>query len=199
MIKPALALALLVSAPLAFGQLDSNSVTVTASRGTNLQADEALFGIYVDSDLHATVSDVLAALQGSGTAISNFSNVNTVQKYDYTAGKPLPVMLEWSFRLPVALSKIKDTVAALTGLQQSLMQANNGLTLSFNLQGTQVSQQLQQSQTCVLFDLISDARVNAQKLATAAGLGAGTVLAMSSQTSTFPSCSLTVKFALGRF
>lgn len=191
--------ALLLFAPLAFAQLDSNSVTVTAFRTASVQPDEAVYGVYVDSDLNASLSDIIAALQGSGITITNFSGVNTVQNYDQSSGKPLPVMLEWSFRLPAALSKMKDTTAALTALQQSLMQKNPGLTLSFNLQATQVSQQLQQSQTCALSDLISDARASAQKLANAAGLGVGTVLAMSSQTSSFPSCSMTVKFALGRF
>jgi hypothetical protein len=42
-------LALLITAPLAFAQLDSNSVTVSASRGTNLQADQAIFSVTVDT------------------------------------------------------------------------------------------------------------------------------------------------------
>jgi len=198
MIKPC-AFVILILAPLAFAQLDSNSVTVTASRSANLQPDQALLGVYVDSDLHATLTDVLAPLQEFGITIVNFSDVNTVQKYDPTAGKPLALMLEWSFRLPVPITKTKDTIAALTALQQSLMQKNNGLNVSFGFQGTQVSQQLAQSQSCVISDLMADARVRAQGLASAAGLGVGNVLAMSSQTSASPGCFLTVKFALGRF
>ena len=104
---------------------------------------------------------------------------------------------------------MKDTINLLTGLQASIAKNNSGLTLTFAVQGTQVSQQLQQSQTCALSDLISDAQTQAQQLATAAGLGVGNILAMSGPTTpavgdarnlAFPSaCSLTVKFALGRF
>jgi hypothetical protein len=196
MIKSAVAMAVLVWLPLVFGQLDTNSVTVTASRTPDLQPDEAIFGVFVDSDLHATLSDILAVLPGSGIAISNFVAVNTVQRY--SQNMPLPSMLEWGFRLPVALSKMKETVATLTAMQQSLVQKNNGFVLSFNLQGTQVSQQLQQSQSCLFPDLMADARASAQRLASGAGLSVGNVLAMSSQTA--PSnCSVTVKFALGRF
>jgi len=131
-------------------------------------------------------------------------------------------MLEWAFGLSVPLANIAATAKTLTSLQQSIGQQNSGLTLSFNVQGTQVSQQLQQSQTCVLPDLLSDAQAQAQKLATAAGLGVGNILAMSSPTTTTvgsatpsisangfatfgssslfaPVCSVTVKFALGRF
>ncbi len=192
-------LVLLVSASLAFGQLDSNSVTVTASLSVNLQPDEAIFGVYVDSDLHAALSDVLAPLQGSGITVTNFSVVSTVQRYDSRTGMPLPAMLEWAFRFPVALSKTKDTASLLAALQQNLVQKNKGLELSFNLQGTQVSDQLQQSHSCVISDLIAAARISAQRLANAAGLGVGAVLAMLSQAGTAPNCSLTVKFALGRF
>lgn len=199
MLKPTLALALLVCAPLALAQLDSNSVTVSASRNTNQPPDQAIFGVYVDSDLHAALIDILAPLQGSGITIANFSAVNTVRKYDPKGGAPLPAMLEWAFRVPMDLSKTKDIVKQLTALQQSLAQQNNGLTLTFNLQGTQMSPQLEQSQVCVISDLISEARVSAQRLANAAGLGIGNVLAMSSQTSDVSTCSLTVKFALGRF
>ncbi|MGI8746075.1 MAG: hypothetical protein ACR2NN_26535 [Bryobacteraceae bacterium] len=201
-----------ITAALSFGQqLDSNSVTVTASRSTNLPSDEAVFAVYVNSDYKAGLSDVLAALQGSGITAANFSGVNAAQTFQPPSGTPLQPMLEWAFRLPVALSKIKDTVAALTALQQSVMQKNNGLTVSFTVQGTQVSTQLQQSQPCAVSDLLSDARVKAQKLADAAGLSVGTVLAMSSQTTSTapngvaasfpfpPICALTVKFALGRF
>ncbi|HEY6390433.1 MAG TPA: hypothetical protein VIX89_04080, partial [Bryobacteraceae bacterium] len=107
-----------------------------------------------------------------------------------------------------------ETLATLTAVQQSALRKNNGLTVSFNVQGVQVSQQAQQSQACALSDLIADARAQAQKLADAANLGVGVILAMSGTTNgvaplsnglsvvalpTIPNCFLTVKFALQRF
>jgi len=221
---------LALSAPLAFGQLDSNSLTVTASRGVSLQPDQALFGVFVDSSTVTSLDDILAALQGSGVTIANFSGVSTSTATLILGGPPTPlppgpggpVMLEWAFALPVSLAKITSTIKTLTGLQQSIMQNNSGLTLSFSIVGTQVSPQLQQMQTCVLADLISDAQAQAQKVAAAAGLGVGNILALSSPVVTSvsngttvpvsrltssisslltspPICTVTVKFALVRF
>src|SRR5260370_998521 len=59
-------LAFLAFAPLISAQTDSNSITVTASRTPNLQADQTVFGVSVISGLNATFEDVLGALQGSG-------------------------------------------------------------------------------------------------------------------------------------
>ena len=215
---------LIVFTSLAFGQLDSNSVTVTASRGASVQADQAVFGVFVDSGLNTSLDDVLAALQGSGITVANFSGVSENAAILLFSGQPNPApppMLEWVFGLSVPLSKLKDTFASLTALQMNIAKKNNGLSLTFRVQGTQVSPQLLQQQTCSLPDLIADARAQAEKLATAAGLHVGSVLAMSSFTSaTVPSsvvpvisgigffsaapvappvCSATVKFALLRF
>jgi hypothetical protein len=81
-----------------------------------------------------------------------------------------------------------------------------------------VSASLQQAQTCSLTGLISDATAEAQKLASAAGLNLGAILAMSSsafvsvaanpfvsqstvgsQLTVPQNCELTVKFGLTRF
>ena len=222
MFRLPLFLTFLTSASLAFAQLDSNSVTVTASRNTSLQADQVVFGVFVDSGLNSTLDDILAAVRGAGITAANFAGVSMSAAPIFTGPSPVPQapMLEWAFGLAVPFSKMKDTVTLLAGLQQSIPQKSNGLTLFFQVQGTQISQQLQQSQTCVLTDLISDARSQAQKLGDAAGLSVGTILAVSSFTATTtpgpipvsrfsstnaafgsfgPACSVTVKFALGRF
>jgi hypothetical protein len=163
-----------------------------------------------------------AALQGSGITAANFSAVTVPFVGNLIPPQPPTVtpMLQWTFALPAPLAKIKDTIATLTGLQQRIAQQNNGLTLSFNVQGTQVSGQLQQSQVCPTSDLLADATAQAQKLAGAAGLSLGAILAISSGTSVpgnvgsavsiagalifappvLPSvCSMTVKFALLRY
>jgi hypothetical protein len=211
-------MAFVMCTSVAFAQLDSNSVTVTASRNVNLQPDQTVFSVRVTSGLNTGLDDVIAALQGAGIGLGNFSGVSMDQQFVSIGPSPQPVpqpMLGWTFVLPVPLSKMKDTAMTLTNLQQTIAQKNAGLALSFYVQGSQVSPQLQQSQTCAFTDLLSDARAQAQKLATASGLNVGTILAMSSSTSTTvangvvltgypyisysPVCSMTVKFALGRF
>jgi hypothetical protein len=214
---------LLSSASLLSAQTDSNSITVVASRNASLQADQAVFGVSVGSGLTATLEDVLGALQGSGITIANFTGISTptlsfvgIPTALLPAPSPSVPILQWSFTLAVPLSKIKDTITTLTTVQQNAAKKNNGLSVTFQVQGSQVSPQAQQSQTCALTDLIADARAQAQKLADAAGMGAGVILAMSSATSIptatsaglssfligvvpSPNCTLTVKFALQRF
>jgi hypothetical protein len=226
MMKHTLFVSFFAFGPLLFGQLDSNSVTVTASRSAILQPDQVVFTVGVGSSLTTSLDDVLAALQGSGITFANFSGVSG--NGDFTiipVPSPIPFpspqqsAILWSFVLPVPFAKMKDTVAALTALEAGIMRNNNGLTLSFSVQGTQVSAQSQQSQACSVPDLIGAARAKAQQLTDGAGLTLGAILAMSSESSspvanssvlnfaglissqlTVPqTCALTVKFGLTRF
>src|SRR5260370_2054363 len=116
--KCSLILALLAFASLISAQTDSNSITVTASRNPNLQADQAVFGVSVISGLNASLDDVFGALQGSGITLSNFTGVGTSP---FIIGIPQPVdptaitttsapSLQWSFTLTVPLSKIIATI-----------------------------------------------------------------------------------------
>jgi uncharacterized protein YggE len=208
---------LLAVASFALAQTDANSITVVASRSTTtVQAppDQTQFNVSVASGINASLDDVVGVLQGLGITAANLSSVNSSGYYVNSTPNDPPPNLQWSFTLSVPVSKLKDTIGTLTTLQQSLAKKNNGFSVSFYLQGTQVSQQAQQPQACLLTDLLADARAQAQKLADAAGLGVGVILAMSSATLTAPSsisfvgalgatplspCSLTVKFALQRF
>lgn len=213
MLKPIAVLVFLISAFMAFGQLDSNSVTVSASHGANLQADQIVFSVSVDSGLNLNLDDIVAALAGTGITAANLSSIGPPQQYP----QPPDLGVEWVFALTAPLSKVKDTATLLANLQQSIAKKNNGLTMSFRIQGTQVSQELLQSQPCVLQDLIADARSQAQKLAEAADLHLGQVLALSGAISTvsgstsnvlpnsyapiyspYPPCYLTVKYTLVR-
>jgi uncharacterized protein YggE len=193
----------------AFGQLDSNSITVSASNNATLQPDQAIFAVTVQSGISTGLDDVLTALQGSGITAANFSGVTTQGQFATTTlpgGLAPQPSLFWTFNLPVPITNTKATVASLTTLQQTLAMQNNGLTLSFSIVGTQVSQQLAQSQTCSLSALLTAATTQAQSLAAAGGLTLGSILAMSSSTSngvispyaTQPSCAITVKFNVTR-
>jgi uncharacterized protein YggE len=202
----------LLCAGIACAQLTSNSVIVTASRNTALQPDQVVFRVIVETALDATREDAVAALQGSGITLANFTGVNTIQNFN-PQGQQTQTRLQWTFSLPVALSNMKSTIGVLSAVQKSNAQKNNGINISFGVAGTQVSLQAQQSQTCSQADLLADARAQAQKLASAAGASLGSVLAMSSATVTStdttgglfsspsyaPVCSMTVKFALGGF
>jgi uncharacterized protein YggE len=204
MLKSGLIFLLLSFCPLAFGQLDSNSITVSASNNASLQPDEATFSITLQSGLTAGLDDMLTALQGSGITAANLSNVYTTQQY--VNGSPSVLALEWTFSLPVPLTNTKTSIATLTTLAQNIAAQKNGLTLSFSIVGTQVSQQLAQSQTCSLSNLIASATTQAQSIATAAGVTLGRIDAISSSISnvianpfaTAPPCAITVTFGVTR-
>ena len=202
-------------APVLFGQLSSNSVTVTASNTANLQPDQIVYAIGVDSPLNATLNDVVAAVASLGITAANLSSVSG-QFLQLVVPAPAPSAqppLSWFFSFAAPIASNQTTVAQLTSLQQSIAKQNNGLKMSFSVQGTQVSQQLQQSQPCVLSSLLAQARTQAQSLASAAGFNLDVIQAMSTTITTGVSgsgpgfssfllgagsapCSVTVKFGL---
>jgi uncharacterized protein YggE len=193
--KSGLVFLLVSCVPLAFAQLDSNSITVTASQTATLQPDQAIFSLTVQSPVTTGFDDVLAALQPVGVTAANFTGVSSSSSGVSRLGA---VQLQWAFTLPAPLANTKATVASLTTLQTNIANANNGLTLSFSISGTQVSTQLAHSQTCSLTALIASATTQAQSLAAAGGLTLGPILALSSATASPPPCTVTVKFGVSR-
>ena len=203
-----LVLLVVIGIPL-FGQ--SSGITVTASRNTSAQADLALFSVEVLTDVNASRGDVLAVLQGSIVTAASFSNIRTVQQYVQSSNQTVDY-LDWGFLVTAPIGNFKATVAQLTALQQIVAKKKNGIALSFSVQGTGVSPQAEQSATCSTPDLMADARAQAQKMATAAGVSLGGVLAVSGATASrpatgglfsapvsYPLCFLTVKFATTGF
>jgi uncharacterized protein YggE len=203
---------LLLLPGLLVGQIASNdrTVTVTASRSANVTPDQALLGVYVFSPTDSSRDEVLAALQGSAITVANLSGIYTTTQF-VSQGRSQEV-LEWTFNITAPLSDLKSTVTQLTALQQTVAQKKNGMTVSFSVRGTQASTRALTAQNCAAADLVADARTQAQKIATAAGLGVGAVVAISgvslatpaadtlfASASYQPSCSLTVKFALAGF
>jgi len=185
----------LFSAALACAQMHPNSITVTASRSSSVQPDQVVFAVSVTSPLTTGQNDVIAALQGSGIGLANFTGVYTSQQY---VGQQYVTALQWNFTLTVPLANMKATVDMFTGLQMSFSKGSAGLSLSFSVQGLQASAQAQQAQPCSLAGLISDARAQATQIANAAGATVGSILALTNSVSDASvTCSATVKFALG--
>ncbi len=203
-------------------QLDSNSITVYATRNTNVQPDQAIFAVFLDAGPDIGLPEAVALLEPIGIATDSFSSVSTVPQYSQPSDPSGPPMLEWAFALPVPLAKIKATAAQLAALQQSIAGKKNGTSLAFSVVGTLVSQPLQQSQTCSISDLLADARAQAQKFADAAQATLGPILAITGSAyssvgnpasslsvsrysvtnSGFysaPTCAVTVKYGLTRF
>jgi len=171
-----LALLFLASAQFVFGQLESDTLTIQSSRSTILQPDQLVFNVSLTSTLDATLDQVVASLPGSGITAADLSGVFSSLGNPFLTSGP---GLLWSFTLGVPLTKLKGTVASLTMLQSSIAKNNSGAALMFQVQGSRVSSELTQAQSCSLQSLVADAQAQAQKLAVAAGLYLGPILAIS--------------------
>jgi len=183
------------------------TVTVTASRAATVAPDQTIVTVSVFTPATASRDEVLAALQGSPITLANFTSVYTTSSYN-AAIRATEEQLAWTFTLTVPFSSMQATTSQLTGLQLAMTKAGKGMSLSFSLRGTQTSAQALAGQNCSAADLIADARTQAQKIAAAAGLSVGPVVAASGtsvvtpptggfSSGTYqPSCTITVKFAL---
>ena len=210
---------LLLFGSLLFAQLDSNTVTITATRAIYSAPDEVLFSVTLTSGTQTNLDDVTAALRAAGISTAQFSGV-------YTGfGDPAANSLQWGFTVTAPLSNLKDTTALLTAAQKAISANGSGLSLTFNIQGAQTSPKQQSTVPCSQADLIADARDQARKLTDAAGMMLGPVVSLSDagsptwnntngyvipvlrvtgfllfQPPTIPvTCSLTVKFGLSRY
>src|SRR5271167_3429476 len=70
-------LALLV-ASVAFAQLETNSVTVTASRTVSAAPDQVIFGVFVNSGFSSSLADIVNAVSSAGITQANFSTLTQV-------------------------------------------------------------------------------------------------------------------------
>jgi hypothetical protein len=162
---------LLTSASLAFGQLETDTITIQASRFVSPTPDQVSFYISVVAGPASSLDQIVAALSGLGITASNLSNMYGAMDNQSS--------LQWSFTLAVPLTKINATIALLITLQQSMVKNNSGMSLTFQLQGAYVSSEAYQSQSCSAKDLVADAQAQAQKVAAAAGFAVGSIIAIS--------------------
>src|SRR5215467_7458019 len=134
---------LLVLVPVvSFAQLSSGSVTVSVSRSSNVQPDQVVFSLTVTSSADKCLGDIVSALSGLGISAPNLVGLSSGSQSPgiITLGPSQP-SLNWEFQLTVPLTRMKDVTASLTSLQKTIGQQNSGLSLSFSVQGTQVSAQ----------------------------------------------------------
>src|SRR5580693_3710903 len=144
---------LLLGAAPAFAQIESHTVTISATRSIVLEPDQIVLQLTVGSNPSATLDQIVGALSGLGITDANLTGT-------YNS---IPSLLTWNFSFTAPLANVTATIGSITKLEQTIAQNNSGLTLMFYISGTQVSQQLQQAQTCPNSDLISDASAQAQK------------------------------------
>ena len=187
---------------------DGKSITVAASRTINVAPDTVTFVVYVNTQAGSSLDDALAQLAGLGLGAGNLQNV-------YVNSQVTPFTQQWQFSFSVPFSKMKDTNAALQKIASS--------TVTFWVQGTQISSQLQAAQDCSYASLLADAQAQARQVTAAAGVALNDVISISDSGSSTavpasrlgdfvgavytvvnpfysqsPTCSLVAKFGIGQ-
>ena len=146
---------------LGFAQLDSDTLTVTSSRTVTSVSDEVNVTVYVDANPNSTLDGILATLQPTGLAAANLVNVYPFGPYT-----------EWTFRLIGPYSKLKDMLAPVLRFP-----TNSDLQVRYSVFPASVRPQ--SADACAWSALVSDAQAEAQRLAVAAGVRVGPILALS--------------------
>ena len=164
---------LLAAAAAAFAQTDTNTITVAASRTVTAAPDQVVFGVTVRTGAGAALSDVVAQLPGTGITAADLSYVSD----GGLAGQNPQV--NWGFQLVVPLSKMKDITAVLSGLERQPGAPKGAASpISYSVQSAQASPDAQ-SRACDWSALVNDARLEAGRMAFAAGVQVGQIVGIS--------------------
>lgn len=147
----------------AAAQTAPNVVSITASRQLNVQPDQVSVSITVTTDPGGTIDAALALLQGTNITAADLSNVSTA----FTAGSA--PQLQWVFTRTVSISDMTGLIAAV----------KPGPTVSVLVSGAGTSAAAGAAQPCPYPALINDARAQAAKLASAAGVTVGQIVSIS--------------------
>jgi hypothetical protein len=199
----------------ACAQLDSNSITITAVQTTAVLPDQAVITVWITPGQTTGPDQILAGLQGTGISMGDLISITQSLS---GFGPSVSPSYEWQFVVRTPISGVQSTLAAIS----AALHKNSSWSVNFYVQSTEVSPKLLATVPCSQQDLLRDAQIQARNLATAAGLFAGPVLAMSDESNisagaplgfafagsllghtispgSSESCSMTVKFQLLRY
>jgi uncharacterized protein YggE len=155
--------------------LDANSIVVTASKTVVLVPTEVTFMLNVSADMSLTLDQVLAAIDFGLTA----QDLMGISTYPIGPYPPVPSYnrITYMFRLTVPFSKMKETTDKLEKLRKSV---DTGMDLSYSTSAVGPSQSAAaEARGKALPDLMADAKMRAESLASAAQLKLGAVQAVS--------------------
>jgi hypothetical protein len=158
---------LILCAPAALAQLDSNTITYTAFRNTVAPPDQMDFTVHVGTEQNGVLDDVLAIVKPAGVTAANLTSVGS----GYLTSNPL----DWVFDLTVDFSKAQATAAALDAV------VKQSPSVSYSPNGVRSATNLQDSLACPTADLMAEARSQGRAMAELAGGTLGQILALSDQ------------------
>jgi hypothetical protein len=163
---------------LAFAQLDSDTITITATGQTPvLQPDELNVYLSVNAVRELVLEDVLKALAGVAVSERDLTGVNESRLIGVCipSDKGCSPTKHWDFAFTRPLTKLNETMQALASIEAA---PQSGISLSYSLS----SDASAAAQECAYPTVISQARRHAENVAAAAGLRVGPIVAMSDGT-----------------
>lgn len=164
-------------------QLDTNTVTVTATRTYDLQPDQVQLYVTLTAPVAVGLDEILAQLEGSGITAANLNGVYTPYS---NASDEYHGYSQWSFTPTVGFDKLKAALAALSRLQITAGKFMESPALRFDVGGTKISYALLAAHACPFPTLIDDARRQADAMAAAAGMRTGAIVSLSDGSSVDP-------------
>ena len=157
----------LILAAAAFGQNDDHTLTLTVTRNVTATPDQVVFDIAASAPPDKTLTDVVGLLTGTGITAPDLS---------YVTGVGVEVAT-WNFALSSPFSKMKETIATLAATAQRIA-SQKAASMKFLVSSQRTSAEAQEA-ACPLTTLLSDARREADRVATAAGVRLGRIVGLS--------------------
>lgn len=164
---------LLAVAGAVFGQSDSNTITITASRTVPAQPNSATVQVQVALPQASTLDNALAITKAAGFAASDFTGLSG-PSYVYN---PFPGNFQppvyWTLSKTVSAADVPAILSSLDSARKAMLQNQSGTDLLYS-----VSNAIPQAPDCVYPALIGDAQAQAAKVAEAAGRKAGGIISL---------------------
>jgi hypothetical protein len=180
---------LFAAAAFAYAQLEPDTITISAIQsGKPEQPDYTTLSVSIQVDSALGLGEVLKPL-----AVLGISESELVE-FDQTGGRPIcdevtyqcgPARQFFRFYFETTLSKLKETLASLARAKAA---APPEVDVRYSID-TRMLFHLPSAPECAYPALIAGARRQAEKMAAAAGLVVGGIIAMSDGTSSVPDAS----------
>ncbi len=158
-----------LTACLAFAQTDG--VTVSVSRTTELPVEEASFLISVQAESGVSLEKVVAGVQGLSITVKDLVSINAQQIGP--ASNPPRFLYQSLFTVPFA--KLKDTQEALASTKIFLLAVTMDLqNVSIQFAPSEIAREAVRQR--LMPELLPEARKRAEQIANAAGASIGRIL-----------------------
>lgn len=176
---------LLAAAGSAFGQLDPDTITIGASRTIPAQYNVAAVQVQLSLPQTSTLDDALAIVNAAGFTAGDFTGVSSPTTFvlNPLVGTLPQLPVYWTLSKTVSTGDVPAILAALDRARNAMLQGKSGTDLLYS-----VSNATPPAPDCQYPALIGNAQAQAARVASAAGLKAGSIISIAEggQTASVP-------------